>query len=285
MPPRVAIVTDSTACVPPVLAERFRIRTVQLQLKVGDHLDDEGRIAPATLIEALRSKTEVSTAPPDAGAFFWAYQDAIARGAEAIVSIHISSRLSQTCAAAKEAAAAVGAPVHVLDSGTAGMSLGYAALAAAQVAAGGGTARQVVAMAGVRIARSSELIHVETLEYLHRSGRIGGAAHLVGTALALKPLLTVRKGEVSPLDRTIGAERAVRKMVDRAVKVAGNQPVDLAVEHFGPDDRVPEIVTQLRKRLPNAQATMRVPVSAVIAAHVGPGALGITISPAISPAG
>ena len=283
MPPRVAIVTDSTACVPPVLSERFRIRIVQLQLRVGEQLNDEARIAPTTLIEAMRARTDVATAPPDAGAFFWAFQDCIARGAQEIVSIHISSRLSETCAVAKEAAKSVNVPVHVMDSGTAGMSLGYTALAAAQVAANGADARQVVATAGVRIARSTELIHVETLDYLHRSGRIGGAAHLVGTALSLKPLLTVRKGEVAPMDRTIGADRAVRKMVERAVEVAGDRPVDLAVEHFGPDDRVPEIVKELRRRLPNAQATMRVPVSAIIGAHVGPGAIGITVSPSTSP--
>jgi DegV family protein with EDD domain len=253
---------------------------VQLQLRVGDHLDDEARIAPSTLADALRGNTDVATAPPEVGAFFWAYQDAIAQGAQVIVSLHISSRLSETCTAAKEAAVAVDAPVHVLDSGTTGMSLGFAVLAAARVAAQGGTPRQVVAMAGVRIARSTELIHVESLDYLRRGGRIGAAQHLVGSALSVKPLLTVRKGEVAPLDRTMGADRAVRKLVDRAVTVANDRPVDLAVESFGPDDRVQEIVDELRKRLPSAQATMRVPVSAIIGAHVGPGALGITISPA-----
>ena len=262
------------------MAARFGIRVVQLQLRVGDQVDDEARIPPREVVDAMRGRTDVSTAPPDAGAFFWAYQDAIANGARVIVSLHISSRLSETCSAAKQAAAAVGVPVHVLDSGTTGMSLGYAVLAAAQVAAAGGQPRQVVATAGVRIARSTELIHVESLEYLRRSGRIGAAAHMVGSALSLKPLLTVRKGEVAPLDKTMGTERAVRKMVDRAVALADGRAVDIAVEHFGPDERAPELVSQLRKRLPNARSAMRVPVSAIIGAHVGPGALGITISPA-----
>jgi DegV family protein with EDD domain len=254
---------------------------VQQQLRIGDHTDDEARVGDETLIGAMRGRTSVTTAPPDVGAFFWAYQDAIARGAGAIVSMHISSRLSKTCAAAKEAAGKVSVPVHVLDSGTAGMSLGYAVLAAARVAAAGGDRRQVMAVAGVRIARSTELIHVDTLEFLRRGGRIGAAAHLVGTALAMKPLLTVRNGEVSPLDRTIGSERALRKMVDRAVAVAAGRPVDVAVEHFGRDERVALLIDHLHRRVPNIKESMRVSVSAIIAAHVGPGALGVTISPAV----
>lgn len=281
MPPRVAIVTDSTACVPAELASRWGIRVVQLQLKVGEQLDDEARIAPTTLIDAMRARTDVSTSPPDSSAFFWAYQDAIMRGADAIVSIHISGQLSQTVNAAKQAARQVKTPVHVLDSGTAAMSLGFAVLAAAKAAAVGGSPKQVVTVAAMRIKQATELIHVETLEFLRRGGRIGAAAHLVGTALAVKPLLTVTKGHIAPLDRTMGAERAVRKLLDRAITVADGKPVDIAIEHFGPDERVDEIVEELHDRMPNVKETMRVPVSAIIGAHVGPGAIGITVSPAV----
>lgn len=254
---------------------------VQQQLRVGDHEDDEARIADETLISAMNGTTPVTTAPPDQGAFFWAYQGVISRGADAIVSMHISSRLSRTCHAAKAAASQVSVPVHVLDSGTAGMSLGYAVLAAARVAAGGGDLRQVLTMAGMRISRSTELIHVDTLEFLRRGGRIGAAAHLVGNALSLKPLLTVRNGEVSPLDKSMGRDRAIRKMVERAAKVAGGRPVDVAVERIGRDDRADEIMDRLRKKVPNIKSTMDVSVSAIIAAHVGPGALGVSISPAV----
>lgn len=281
MPGSVAIVTDSTACIPRELAARWGIGVVQLQLRVDDHMDDETRMPGEKIAEALRDKQSVTTAAPDPGAFFWAYQDAAARGASAIVSLHISGRLSQTCEAAKEAAVQTGLPVHVLDSGTVGMSLGYAALAAARVAKAGGELGQVLAIAGVRIARSTELLHVETLEFLRRGGRIGRAQHLIGSAFSVKPLLTVRGGEVTPLERTVGADRALRKLVDKAIAVAGGRAVDIAVEHIGPDDRVPAVIEALRKRLPNAKNAMRVPVSSIIVAHVGPGAMGITISPSI----
>ncbi|HEX4702744.1 MAG TPA: DegV family protein [Pseudonocardiaceae bacterium] len=277
----VAIVTDSTACIPADLAARWGIRVVQQQLLIGEVLDDEARVSGESIVRAMRGRTPVTTAPPDQGAFFWAYQDAVADGASAVVSVHVSSRMSQTCQLAREAAGMTGIAVHVLDSGTLGMSLGFAVLAAARVARAGGALGQVLAIAGVRIARSTELLHVESLEYLRRGGRIGAARHLLGSTFAVKPMLTVRQGEVAPLDRTVGAERALRKMVDRAVTLAGGRAVDLAVEHIGADDRVPGVVAALRGRIANVKALMPVPVTSIITAHVGPGAMGITISPAV----
>jgi DegV family protein with EDD domain len=278
----VAVVTDSTACIPPDLAERWGIAVVQQQLRIGEHMDDEARVSGPEIISALKGRQEVTTGPPESGAFFWAYQDAISRGAKSIASLHISSRMSQTVAAAKEAAGQTNVPVHVLDSGTLGMSLGFAVLAAARVAHSGAELGQVLAIAGVRIARSTELLHVETLEYLRRGGRIGRATHLIGNTFAIKPLLTVKDGEVAPLERSLGSERALRKLVDRAVTLAGEQPVDIAVEHIEPDDqRVPRVLGELCRRMPNAKQALPVIVTSIITAHVGPGALGVTISPAV----
>jgi DegV family protein with EDD domain len=281
MPGFVAIVTDSTACIPADLADRTGIRVVQQQLQIGDEFDDEARVSGEQISHAMRGRTTVTTAPPDPGAFFWAYQDAAYSGASAVVSIHISSRMSQTCQMAKEAAQQVSVPVHVLDSGTLGMSLGFGVMAAARVARSGGVVGQVLAIAGVRIARSTELLHVESLEWLRRSGRIGAAQHLIGTAFAIKPMLTVRRGEVTPLDKTLGGDRALRKMVDRAVTVAGGRAVDIAVEHIGADDRVPAVLKALRARVANVKELFPVAVTSIITAHVGPGAMGITISPAV----
>jgi DegV family protein with EDD domain len=280
-PRSVAIVTDSTACIPPELAARMGIRVVQQQLRIGDEYDDEARVPGERIVTALRDKEDVATSAPEPGAFFWAYQEAIAHGATAIVSLHISSRMSQTVAAAKEAATATRVPVHVLDSGTLGMSLGFAALSAARLARSGAETGQVMAIAGVRIARSTELLHVESLEWLRRGGRIGAAAHLTGSAFAMKPMLTVRQGQVTPLERTLGADRALRRMVDRAVRLADGKPVDIAVEYVGEDQRVPKVLDTLRERVSTARVLMPVPVTSIITAHVGPGAIGITISPSI----
>jgi DegV family protein with EDD domain len=277
----VAVVTDSTACIPPDLAARMGVRVVQQQLWIGQESDDEARVPGDRIVTALRDNEQVSTSAPESGAFFWAYQDAITQGASAIVSLHISSRMSETCKAAKEAAASTRIPVHVLDSGTLGMSLGFAVLAAARVAQTGAELGQVLAIAGVRIARSTELLHVESLDYLRRGGRIGAAAHLIGSAFGVKPMLTVRHGEVTPLERNVGADRALRKMVEKAIKLSGGRAVDIAVEHIGDDERVPKVLESLRKRLPNAKEVIPVPVTSIITAHVGPGAMGITISPSV----
>ncbi|MEU3272950.1 DegV family protein [Saccharomonospora sp. NPDC006951] len=275
----VAVITDSTACIPEQLAAQWGISLVQVQIAVDDRIDDESRFQRAELIELLRSGRPVSTRPPDPGAFFWAYQDAVSAGADAIVSLHISAKLSATVDAAREAAQQVKVPVHVLDSGTTSMSLGFAALSAARTAAAGGQAQRVMEAADRRYRASSELIYVDTLDYLRRGGRIGAASAMVGSALSIKPLLTVKDGEVAPLARVPGRRRALAKVADLAVQRAGEAQVDIAVACATPSDREMTMVQQLRGRVPGLNDIFLVQASTVIAAHVGPGALGVTIAP------
>ncbi|MEV4600968.1 DegV family protein [Amycolatopsis sp. NPDC049253] len=277
MPAHIAVVTDSTSCLPDKLAARWGIGVVQVQLHVGDQMDDELRFDRNELIAAMKSGHGVTTSPPDPGAFFWTYQDAAARGASAIVSLHISGRLSETVQAAREAAQQVRIPVHIIDSGTASMSLGYAAVSAARVAGAGGQLARVLEAAERRVRAATELIYVDTLEYLRRTGRVGAAQSLVGTAFSIKPLLTVRNGEVSPLARVPGTKRAMNRLVDLAVKAAGDQRVDIAVTRFGSDET--EVVRRLRDRIPGITDVVVGDASTVIGAHVGPGALSITVSP------
>lgn len=276
----VAVITDSTACIPDEFLKQWGIAVVDVQLQLDDRVDDERRFDRSELIEALRAGRAVSTAPPDPGAFFWAYQEAVSAGADAIVSVHISALLSKTVDSAHEAADQVHVPVHVLDSQTTGMSLGFAALSAARVAAAGGQARRVIEAAEWRCQNSSELIYVDTLEYLRRGGRIGAAAALLGSALSVKPLLTVRHGEVAPLARVPGTRRALAKLIDLAAEQVGGRSVELALVRFGADQRLPDLATQLRERLPDAPEPVVVEASTIIGAHVGPGALGITVSAA-----
>lgn len=277
MPAHIAVVTDSTSCLPDKLAARWGIGVVQVQLHVGDQTDDEHRFDRNELIAAMKTGHSVATSPPDPGAFFWTYQDAAARGASAIVSLHISGRLSETVQAAREAAQQVRIPVHIIDSGTASMSLGYAAVSAARVAGAGGQLARVLEAAERRVRAATELIYVDTLEYLRRTGRVGAAQSLVGTAFSIKPLLTVRNGEVSPLARVPGTKRAMNRLVDLAVKAAGDQRVDIAVTRFGSDET--EVVRRLRDRIPGITDVVVGDASTVIGAHVGPGALSITVSP------
>lgn len=276
---RVAIVTDSTACLPPQLSEKLGITVAQIQVRIGDWVDDEVRVPLPKLVDAMRGEQEIATAPPDPGAFFWTYADAEAAGAQAIVSLHVSTDLSGTAEAARQAAAQVRIPVHVVDTRTCGMSLGYAVVAAATAAAAGGDVRQVVAAARQSFGRSTELFYVDTLEFLRRGGRIGAAAALLGSALSVKPLLTMADGRIAPLDKVLGAERALRRMIDIAVGRAGGGEVDIAVEHFSAPERAQSVLDQLRAKLPHVRRFLVTTVSSAIGAHVGPGAVGVTVSP------
>jgi DegV family protein with EDD domain len=276
---RVAIVTDSTACLPSQLTEKLGITVAQIQVRIGDWVDEESRVPVPKLVDALREQLDVTTAPPDPGAFFWAYADAASSGAEAIVSLHVSTGLSKTVEAARQASAQARVPVHVVDTQTCGMSLGYAVVAAATVAAAGGDVNRVLSAAKHTVTRSTELLYVDTLEYLKRGGGIGRAAALVGSALSVKPLLTVANGRIAQLDKALGAERAMRKLVDLAVRRAGGGEVDIAVEHFDAAERAREVMQALRDKLPNVRRSMVTQVSSAIGAHVGPGAVGVTVSP------
>lgn len=274
-----AVVTDSTASLPEQLVQQWGIKVIQLQLQVDERIDDERRFDRAELVESLRTNRQVATAPPDPGAFFWAYQDAASAGATAIVSVHVSSRMSATVHAARQAADQVRIPVYTLDSGTVGMSLGFAVLSAARAAAAGAQVNRVIEAAERRFTSSSELIYVDTLEYLRRGGRIGAASAMVGTALSIKPLLTVKRGEVAPLARVPGAKRAMNRLVDLAAQRAGSQPSEVSVSCFRPTDRELTVVGQLRQRIPNLRDLSIVEASVVVGSHVGPGALSITVSP------
>lgn len=277
----VAVITDSTACIPEQLAAQWSISVVQVQIVADNLVDDENRFNRADLIEMLRAGHPVSTRPPDPGAFFWTYQDAVSAGADAIVSLHISGHMSATVEAAREAAQQVRVPVYVIDTGTTSMSLGFAALSAARTAAAGGTPQRVIEAADRRYRGSTELLYVDTLEYLRRGGRIGAASAMLGTALSIKPLLTVREGQVAPLARVSGGKRALAKLTDLAVKQAADLPVDIAVACAAPSDREMTLVGQLRQRIPKLNDIVVVRGSTVIAAHVGPGALGITVAPTL----
>ncbi|MCU1686209.1 MAG: DegV family protein [Amycolatopsis sp.] len=279
MPAHVTVITDSTSCLPDRLAAQWGVKVVQLQLHIDGHVDDEHRFARADLIQAIRDFRAVTTTPPDIGAFFWAYQEAAASGASAIVSIHLSGRMSQTADAAREAATQVSIPVYVLDSATLGMSMGYAAISAARAAAAGADIHRVLDTAQNRCRTATELLYVDTLEYLRRSGRIGSAQAMLGTALSIKPLLIVKNGEVSPHSKVRGTKRAMAKMVEVATKAAGNLTVDLAITRFGAEDELVEVAKQIGKRIPNVRDSHLVDASAIIGAHVGPGALSITVSP------
>ena len=280
----VAVVTDSTAYLPEDLAARHHVRVVPLHVVIGGTSYEEGRdITSADVAEALRAFRPVSTSRPSPGAFLQVYEELAHAGTQHIVSVHISGEMSATLSSAEIAAEESPVPVTVVDSRSIGMAMGYAVLAAAEVAAGGASAEVVAQVARDHAAAASVGFYVDTLEYLRRGGRIGKAAALFGSALAIKPLLTMTDGQIEPLERVRTTGKALARMRERAVDAAAAMDapdgVDIAVHHLDSRERAEALVEALAEAVPQARRVLLVELGAVVGAHVGPGTLAIAVSP------
>ena len=278
----VAVVTDSTAYLPSELIEGYGIYVVPLYVVLAGHSGREGwDIGPGDVARALgvRGQT-VSTSRPTPGDFVAAYRRALAAGADRLVSIHLSSELSGTWDAARLAASQVGEHiVTVVDSRSAAMGAGFAVLAAARSAAAGADAATVARAAQETADATRTFFVVDTLEYLRRGGRIGAAAAVLGSALAVKPVLHVQDGRVVPLEKVRTSARALNRLVQRAVEAAGQGPVSVAVHHLAAPERAERLAVELRDRLPQLRELHVSELGAAIGAHVGPGAVGIVVAP------
>ena len=272
----VAIVTDSTAYLPAGLAGDVTV--VPLHVVLGSRTGTEGtEVSPRDVAVALgERRLQVSTSRPTPGEFAAAYR---AAGSTRVVSVHLSAELSGTYDAAMLAAAEVaadGIEVLVVNSRTIAMGLGFTVLAAAAAARDGADVDEVVAACSARA--TDVLFYVDTLEYLRRGGRIGAAAALFGTALAVKPLLHVIGGRIAPLEKVRTASKALARLEDLAVQRAGDGAVDLAVHHLAAPDKAARLAERLQARLPGAASLHVSEVGAVVGAHVGPGLLGVVVA-------
>jgi len=280
---RIALVTDSTACLSAETAFDHGITAVPLEVIVrGAPHSEADPETGALLVAALRSHETATTSRPSPEDFAAAYRAAAVRGAEGVVSLHISAELSATLESAELAAKDSPIPVRVLDSRTVGMALGFAVLAAAEAGRDGEHDLDAVAdIAAKRSATASAFFYVHTLEYLRRGGRIGSARALLGSALAMKPLLHMADGRVEPLEKVRTSAKAIARLEEIAVERAGGDgsSVEIAVQHLDAPERADALASRLRERLPGLTGVTVGEVGAVIGAHVGPGVLGVIVSP------
>ncbi len=278
--PQIAVVTDSTAYLPDELVKQYAIEVVPLDVVIDGTAYDETTEADAhTVAEALQRRSQVTTSRPAPHAFTRVYEAAAARGHSGIASIHLSADMSGTWEAARMAAATAPIPVTVVDSRMLGLALGFAAIAAAQVADEGASLDAVAAAAKDRAARSSAFFYVNTLEYLRRGGRIGTARALVGSALAVKPLLHIMGGRIELLEKVRTSTRAILRLEEVAIAAAGTAKVDIAVHHLAAADRAEALASRLRALVPAVCDIHVREVGAVVGAHVGPGMLGVIVAP------
>lgn len=277
---QVAVVTDSTAYLSEEMTGTRRITVVPLQVIVGGTVCDEGtEIAAAQVADALQRSVQVTTSRPSPQRFFDAYSSVAASGASGILSIHLSSDMSGTIDAARMASTSASIPVRVVDARSIGLGLGFPVLAAAEAAADGCGLVEAAEIAERRAATGHSLFYLDTLEHLRRGGRIGPAAKFLGSALMMKPLLHVVDGRIAPLEKVRTAARAIARLEELSAQRAGNGPVDIAVQHLANRPRADALAQRLRERVPNIVDMHVGEVGAVIGAHVGPGMLGVVVSP------
>ena len=273
----VTVVTDSTAGLPADLAARHGVHVIPLWVHSGEHSYRDGvDLTPEQFYVMLAGAPDLpTTSQPSAGEFLELYRE-LAGEAEAIVSVHISTELSGTVASALAARQMFhDVPVHVVDSRSTSMGLGLIALAAARAAAEGRNREQVAALAERLASRMSVIFVVDTLEYLRKGGRIGGASALVGSLIRIKPILHIHEGRIDALDKV----RTRRKALDRlmeivAERVGGAGPIHAAVVHGA----APAEAEALRDRLAHTFDLAEVnlaELSPAIGTHVGPGTVGV----------
>ena len=275
----VAVVTDSTAYIPDEALGGLDIPAIPLWLIWGDERYRDGvDIAPNDFYALLQTRDTVpSTSQPSVGEFVDFYRRvAEEQGTDTIVGTFISSKISGTVDSALAAAAEVPElDVTVIDSFSTAMGLGFMALAAARRAADGGSAAEVAAAAHAVRQRLTVLFTVDTLEYLHKGGRIGTAKRFLGTMLSIKPLLHLNEGCVEPLCQIRTKQRAVMEMLHRAEEsLDGKAMAELAVIDVGCREESKGVAERARERFELSQVYLA-PVSPVIGTHAGPGTIGM----------
>ena len=275
---RIAVVTDSTAYIPQELVDAHDIHVVPLHLMMGNNTWLDGvEIDPPTFYEKLRVSPDFpSTSQPNVAAFQELFLE-LSKDHEGIVAILISSELSGTVASATGAAANLpDLAIEVVDSLAAAMMLGFPVLEAAKVAAAGGDLQAVTDRAKEIAAKSHIYFVVDTLEYLHRGGRIGGAAKFLGSALNLKPILELSDGKVTPVTKVRTQRKALAKTYDLlGEQIAKGDKVHMSVLNVAAPEAAERFRDELMARFDPVEIIMT-EASPAIGAHVGPGTVGVS---------
>lgn len=279
-PTQTAVVCDTTAYLPSELLASHGIETISLYVAVDGHQERESEIADyAGFYERLRaSENGATTSQPSIGDFASVYEPLLDEGRE-IVSIHISAGISGTWEAAGQARERLiaegkgGERIHVFDSRSAAGGMGLSVLAASAAAAAEGDGEAVVARAQQAREELKMWFAIDTLEYLRRGGRIGGARAWIGSALKIKPILTLEE-EITPVERVRTRARSIERLRDYARQHHESGFDGWVVQHIQDDETAAALVNDGREIFA-CEPVFVSEIGAVLGAHVGPGLLGI----------
>ena len=272
----VKVVTDSLADIPPQLAMDLGITVVPLTVTFGlESYSDGIDITPEQFFARLVSeKVLPKTAQPSVGAFEEVYGALAAQGHD-ILSVHASSKLSGTFNSATQAAKSVhGVGIAVVDTFSASLAEGLTVLAAARLAQAGAPLAEVEQAALSAVPKVEIYFLLDTLEYLQKGGRIGKAQALVGTLLSIKPILTLREGEVHDFERARTRARAVERM--KEVVRANGPYAEMALLHSTTPEEVRKLAEELQPLCPD-QPILAGTIGPAIGTYAGPGLLGMAI--------
>ena len=277
-----ALVSDSTASLDPAFVAEHNIRVIPLYIKMGEEtLRDGVDITPDVFYQRLPNTSPLpTTSQPSAGDFLTVYRELVSQGASGIISVHLSSGISGTINSATLAAEQVPeVPIRIMDTRCAVGAHRFAVEAAALALKRGATMDEAVARCQAVIDQQKTIFAVDTLEYLYKGGRIGGAAALMGSLLQFKPLLYFQDGKIDALERVRKSSKALERMVEIMVEwVQGQGPVRVILMHAACPERAEAAAELLRQKL-TITDLCAVPLSPVIGAHVGNGTLGICCCP------
>jgi DegV family protein with EDD domain len=276
------VVTDSTAYLPDDVVAANGIHRVSLYVTLDGDQHRESEISGDAYGEFFarlrRSEDGATTSQPSVGDFIEVYEPLLRDGGE-IVSIHISAGISGTCEAARQARQRLadegrgGERIEVMDSRSGCGGQGLVALAAARAAAAGAGRNEALAAAG----RAREALRmwfaIDTLEYLRKGGRIGAARALVGSALQIKPILTLEE-EIRPIERVRTRRRAFERMVAFARERDADGADAWVVQHIQDPENAERLIAEGREIF-GRDPLFTSEIGPVIGAHVGPGLLGV----------
>ncbi len=274
---RVRVVTDSTADLPPEIVEQLGISVVPLHIHVGDETFQDGVSISTEGFYNLLVGGDIlpKTSAPSSGMFTEVYER-LAQETDEILSIHISERLSATYASALVGTEGVETPcrIELVDSLQASIGLGILVTEAARLALQGKTLDEILHTIHEMIPRTRFFGVLDTLEYLHKGGRIGKATNFLGSMLNVKPILSVYEGVVQPVERLRGRERAFDRLCEL---VQGFGPLcSLAVAHTTCESEMERLANRLSQFFPSDRI-MRTRCGATLGTYLGPGALCVAL--------
>ncbi len=278
---KVMIVTDSTSNIPAELFSGHPITVLPLQVIWNGEIFRDGiDIQPGDFYNRLATEKNMpSTSQTTPEEFKQAYSKLLDEGYD-ILSIHISSKLSGTMDSAIQAKRTFnGAAIELVDSLSTSMAMGFQVMSAARLAKMGASIEECKAVAQAAIKHSGVFFAVNTLEFLHRGGRIGGAAAFMGNVLNLKPILELREGKIEAVEKV----RTLSKTIDRLLDLVETKldkekgPVRLCAIHANAPAEAEDLLARAVKRIPGHLVSDAVisTVSPVLGTHTGPGALGL----------